>query len=48
MKQLSGYDLFVDGGIISSKGESTIVEINDDFSILREGIISKKEIMDLF
>jgi L-threonylcarbamoyladenylate synthase len=48
IKEIAGYDLFVDGGIISSKGESTIVEINKDLRILRHGIISKKEIMDLF
>jgi L-threonylcarbamoyladenylate synthase len=48
MKQFSGYDLFVDGGVISSKGESTVMEIDNDITILREGIISKKEIMNLF
>ena len=48
IKQISGYDLFVDGGIISSKGESTIVEIDKDLRILRDGIISKKDIMNLF
>lgn len=48
IKQIAGYDLFVDGGVISSNGESTVVEIDKELKILREGIISKKEIMDLF
>ena len=41
-KQIDGYDVFVDGGIISSKGESTVVEFDKDLKILRQGIISKK------
>jgi len=48
IKQIADYDLFVDDGVISSKGESTVVEIDKDLKILRHGIISKKEIMDLF
>jgi L-threonylcarbamoyladenylate synthase len=48
IKQISGYDLFVDNGVISSKGESTVVDIDTDLRILRHGIISKKDIMDLF
>jgi len=48
IKQITGYDLFVDGGVISSTGESTVLEIDEDLRILRQGIISKKEIMDLF
>ena len=48
IKNISGYDLFVDGGIISSTGESTIVEINNELRIIRPGIISKDAIMDLF
>ena len=48
IKQISGYDLFVDDGVISSKGESTVVEIDKDLRILRQGLISKKDIMDLF
>ena len=48
IKQIRGYDLFVDGGIIPSKGESTVVEIGKELKILRQGIISKKDIMDLF
>jgi len=44
-KNLSGYDLLIDGGIISSQGESTIVEIeNYDVRILRKGNVSEEEI----
>ena len=48
IKQIMGYDLFLDDGVISSKGESTIIEIDEDLKILRKGIISEKDIMDLF
>lgn len=47
-KNISGYDVFIDGGKISSTGESTVVEIGDDLKILREGSVSKQEIIDLF
>nr|AIF21141.1 Sua5/YciO/YrdC/YwlC family protein (rimN, SUA5) [uncultured marine thaumarchaeote KM3_98_C03] len=47
-KNLSGYDLLIDGGIISSQGESTIVEIeNNDVKILRSGSISEEMIKEL-
>ena len=47
-ENLVGYDLFIDGGIISSKGESTIVEIeNNDVKILRKGSISEEMIKEL-
>jgi L-threonylcarbamoyladenylate synthase len=47
-KNLTGYDLLVDGGIISSQGESTIVEIEgNDIKILRKGSVSEKEIREL-
>ena len=47
-ENLSGYDLFMDGGIISSQGESTIVEIeNNDVKILRKGNISEEMIKEL-
>ena len=47
-ENLTGYDLFIDGGIISSKGESTIVEIeNNDVKILRKGSISEEMIKEL-
>ena len=44
-ENLSGYDLLMHGGIISSQGESTIVEIeNNDVRILRKGNVSEEEI----
>ena len=47
-KNLSGYDLFVDGGVIMSQGESTIAEIeNNDVKILRKGSISEEMIKEL-
>ncbi len=47
-KNLSGYDLLIDGGIISGQGESTIVEIeNNDVKILRKGSISEEMIKEL-
>ena len=47
-ENLSGYDLFIDGGIISSQGESTIVEIeNNDVKILRKGNVSEEMIKAL-
>ena len=47
-KNLSGYDLLIDGGIISGQGESTIVEIeNNDVKILRKGIVSEEMIKEL-
>jgi len=39
------YDIFVDGGIITSLGESTIIEIeNEKIKIIRKGSISNEEI----
>ena len=47
-RNLNGYDLFIDGGIISSQGESTIVEIEDsNVKILRKGSISEEELKEL-
>jgi len=47
-KNLSGYDLLIDGGIISGQGESTIVEIdNNDVKILRNGNVSEEMIKEL-
>jgi len=48
VRNISGYDLFVDGGIISSKGESTVIEIDKDLKVKRKGVISEEEIMELF
>jgi len=46
-KNLSGYDLLIDGGIISGQGESTIVEIeNNDVKILRKGNVSEEMIKE--
>ena len=48
LQDLKGYDVFVDGGIISSKGESTIIEIeNGKIKIIREGSLSKEEILQI-
>ena len=42
------YDVFVDGGIITSKTESTIIEIeNEKIKIIREGSLSYEEISEL-
>ena len=46
--KISNYDLLIDGGVIISKGESTIIEIDGDKAkIVREGSISEKEIYEL-
>lgn len=47
IKNVKDYDVFVDGGTITSKGESTIVEIKDgSIKIIREGSLSKAELLD--
>jgi L-threonylcarbamoyladenylate synthase len=49
LENISGYDIFVDGGTITGSGESTIVEVDDDkLAIHRKGAVSKTEIMKLF
>lgn len=46
--RLEDFEIFVDGGVIESKGESTIIEvINDEIKIIREGAISKEEIFEI-
>lgn len=46
IKSVENYDVFVDGGTITSKGESTIVTIEDGkIKIIREGSLSKEEIL---
>lgn len=46
LKNLENYDVFVDGGITTSKGESTIIEIeNEQIKIIREGSLTKDEIL---
>ena len=45
MKNVKNYDVFVDGGTITSKGESTIIEIqNDEIKIIREGELKMEDI----
>ena len=48
IKNIQNYDVFIDGGTISSKGESTIIEIeNKTIKILREGSLSQEELFGL-
>jgi len=47
-KNLQDFDIFVDGGIITSKGESTIIGVeNEEIKIIREGSLTKEEISQL-
>ena len=46
LNNVQNYDIFIDGGIIDSTSESTIIEIeNKEIKILREGSLSKEEIL---
>lgn len=46
-RNIEDYDIFVDGGTITSKAESTIIEIeNGKIKILREGSLTKEEILE--
>lgn len=46
LEKMQNYDVFVDGGIITSNGESTIIEIeNEEIKIIREGSLTKEEIL---
>ena len=46
IKSVENYDVFVDGGTITSKGESSIIQIEDgEIKIIREGSLSKEEIL---
>ena len=48
-RDLNGYDLLIDGGILSDNGESTIVEIDDNkLRVLRSGSVSEEELKKLF
>lgn len=53
VKNLQDYDIFVDGGIIPGKAESTIIEVKKDgdgdgrIEIIRQGAVSKEEIVEL-
>jgi len=45
IKNIKNYDLFLNGGTITSKGESTIIEIkNEAIKIIREGALKMKDI----
>jgi len=47
-RNIQNYDIFVNGGTITSKAESTIIEIeNEKIKIIREGSLSKEEILRL-
>ena len=46
LKNIINYDVFLNGGTITSKGESTIIEIeNEEIKIIRKGVLKKEEIM---
>ena len=46
IENLKNYDAFVDGGTITSKGESTIIEIeNEKIHVIREGALKKEDIV---
>ena len=46
LKNIINYDVFLNGGTITSKGESTIIEIeNEQIKIIRKGVLKKEEIM---
>jgi len=48
MKNVKNYDIFVDGGLIQSQGESTIIEIADEeIKIIREGSLTKEELSQI-
>jgi L-threonylcarbamoyladenylate synthase len=48
MKNVKNYDIFVDGGLIQSQGESTIIEIIDEeIKIIREGSLTKEELSQI-
>ncbi len=46
IKNIKNYDMFLNGGIIASKGESTIIEIeNKEIKIIREGTLKIEDIV---
>ena len=46
IKNIKNYDVFLNGGTITSKGESTIIEIeNEKIKIIREGALKAEDIM---
>ena len=47
-QSIKGFDLFLDGGKISGGVPSTIIEIdNGKLKIIREGVLTKKELMEI-
>ena len=47
-ENLHGYDVFLDGGIITSNGESTIIEFEDgELKIHRQGVLTREEILKI-
>ena len=45
IKNIKNYDIFLNGGTITSKGESTIIEIeNEKIKMIREGTLKIKDI----
>jgi len=47
-RSIHDFDLFLDGGIITSGGESTIIEFKEGkLKIHREGILTRKEILKM-
>lgn len=47
-KSVTGYDIFLDGGMLESLGESTIIEIvNKEIKILRKGVISQDDLFSI-
>lgn len=45
-EDIKNYDIFLDGGTITSKAESTIIEIeNNEIKIIRKGALSQEEIL---
>ena len=46
LKDVKDWDIFIDGGIITSKGESTIIEVeNGEIKMIREGCLNKEDIL---
>ena len=45
LKNIKNYDVFLNGGTITSKGESTIIEIeNEEIKMIREGVLKMENI----
>ncbi|MGY5141983.1 MAG: L-threonylcarbamoyladenylate synthase [Nitrosopumilus sp.] len=43
--EIENYDIFIDGGKINGKGESTIIEFHgEDWKIIREGALRREEL----